>query len=77
MDDSETERLISTDVAGLSGEEMLDHLDSVERRMKELLKTELDLLEGSADLLTDRPDLQARLDHLRTVDLNDVTGTAG
>lgn len=77
MDESETERLIGTDVSGLSGQEMLDHLDSVERRMKELLKAELELLEGSAELLADRPELQARLDHLRTVDLNGVSGAGG
>ena len=74
MDESETERLISTDVSSLSGAEMLDHLDSVERRMKELLKAELELLEGSAALLADRPELQARLDHLRSVDLDGVNG---
>ncbi|MFG1814359.1 hypothetical protein ACGFIF_11380 [Kribbella sp. NPDC049174] len=73
MDESETERLISTDVSNLSGEEMLDHLDSVERRMKDLLKAELDLLEASAELLADRPQLQARLDYLRTVDLKGAT----
>jgi hypothetical protein len=75
MDESETDRLISTDVSSLSGEEMLDHLDSVERRMKELLKAELDLLEASAELLTDRPELQARLDYLRTVNLDGISAT--
>ena len=77
MDESETERLISTDVSSLSGDEMLDHLDAVERRMKELLKAELELLEGSAELLADRPELQARLDYLRTVDLDGVSGAGG
>ncbi|TCC29490.1 hypothetical protein [Kribbella speibonae] len=69
-DESETDRLINTDVSALSGPEMREHLDAVERRMKELLRAELELLEGSAQVLADRPELQARLDYLRSVDLN-------
>ncbi|MEU4603670.1 hypothetical protein AB0F43_11875 [Kribbella sp. NPDC023972] len=73
-DNSETDRLINTDVSALTGAEMLAHLDAVERRMKQLLRTERDLLEGSADVLADRPELQARLDYLRTVELDEATG---
>ena len=73
-DDSETDRLINTDVSALTGAEMLAHLDAVERRMKELLRTERELLEGSAAVLADQPELQARLDYLRTVDLPEVSG---
>ena len=72
-DESETDRLINTDVSALSGPEMREHLDAVERQMKQLLRTELELLEASAELVADRPELQSRLDHLRTADLGDPT----
>lgn len=69
-DQSETDRLINTDVSALSGSEMREHLDAVERQMKQLLRTELELLEASAEVLADQPELQARLDTLRTMDLD-------
>jgi hypothetical protein len=71
-DQSETDRLINTDVSGLTGAEMREHLDAVEHRMKQLLRTELELLERSAQVLADRPELQARLGYLRTLDLEDL-----
>jgi hypothetical protein len=74
MSESETERLINTDLSSLSGAEMLAHLDAVERRMKHLMRTELELLEGSPEVVADRPELQARLDYLRTVDLAGASG---
>jgi hypothetical protein len=74
MNESETDRLINTDLSGLSGAELLDHLDAVEHRLKELKKTELELLEGSPEVVADRPELQARLDHLRTLDLDEASG---
>lgn len=73
MDESETTRLINTDVSGLSGAEMAAHLDAVERQMKELMKAELELLEGSSVVLADHPELQARLDHLRALDLGEIS----
>ena len=42
--------------------------------MKELLNAELELLDGSAALLADRPDCRLGLDHLRSVDLDGVNG---
>ncbi|WP_329005586.1 hypothetical protein OHA18_19600 [Kribbella sp. NBC_00709] len=72
-DDSETTRLVNTDVSNLSPAEMKAHLGAVERQMKHLLKTERDLLEASAQVLTDHPELQSRLEYLRTVDLDDPT----
>jgi hypothetical protein len=74
MDPAETDRLINTDVSNLSGAEMRAHLDAVERRMKELMKSELELLEGSPEVVADRPELRARLDHLRTMDLGEASG---
>ncbi|TDO58106.1 hypothetical protein EV651_110140 [Kribbella sp. VKM Ac-2571] len=70
-DDSETSRLVNTDVSTLTPAEMRAHLNAVERRMKHLLRTERDLLETSAQVLIDHPELQSRLEYLRTVDLDD------
>ena len=42
---------------------------AVEQRMKELMKTELELLESSPEIVADRPELQARLDHLRAAEI--------
>ncbi|HWD78678.1 MAG TPA: hypothetical protein VG497_07350 [Kribbella sp.] len=74
-DESETDRLLATDVAGLSGPELLAHLDAVEDRVRQLLRTQRDLLEASAGRLADQPELQARLDYLRTVDLDDPSAS--
>jgi hypothetical protein len=68
-DASETDRLINTDVSALTGVEMLEHLDAVEQRMTERMKTELELLESSPEIVADRPELQARLDHLRAAEI--------
>jgi hypothetical protein len=42
--------------------------------MKELMRTELELLESSPEVVADRPELQGRLDYLRTIDLGEVSG---
>lgn len=70
-DDSETSRLVNTDVSTLTPTEMKAHLVAVERRMKHLLTNERDLLEASAQVLGDHPELQSRLEYLRTLDLDD------
>lgn len=74
MNESETDRLLNTDVSGLTGAEMVAHLDAVERQMKHLMRTERELLEGSLELVADRPELQTRLDYLRSVDLDEASG---
>jgi hypothetical protein len=71
-DQSETDRLISTDVSGLTGAEMREHLDAVEQHMRRLRRTELALLEGSPEIVAQRPELQAQLAHLRTLNLEDL-----
>ena len=70
VDDSETERLVNTDLSNLTGPELRAHLGAVERRMTELKRTELELLERSSELVADRPELRARLEYLRTLDLS-------
>ncbi len=75
-DESETDRLVNTDISSLTGPEALAHLDAVEHRMRQLLRTQRDLLEANAEALADQPELQARLDHLRTVNLDDPSSTS-
>jgi hypothetical protein len=69
-DHSETDRLVNVDVSGMSGPELLAHLDAVEQHMRTLRRTELALLEGSPEIVAQRPELQAQLAHLRTLDLD-------
>lgn len=64
-----TDRLINVDLSGMSGPELLAHLDAVEQHMTRLRRTELALLEGSPEIVAQRPELQAQLDHLRSLDL--------
>lgn len=71
-DHSETDRLVSVDVSDMSGPELLAHLDAVEQHMRKLRRTELALLEGSPEIVAQRPELQAHLAHLRTLDLEDL-----
>jgi hypothetical protein len=68
-----TDQLINVDVSGMSGPELLAHLDAVEQHMRRLRRTELALLEGSPEIVAQRPDLQAQLDHLRSLDLEELT----
>jgi hypothetical protein len=74
MDESLTDRLINTDVSAMDGAEMLAHLDAVEQQMRNLLSAELALLQENPDLVATRPQLQARLDYLRTLELEEVSG---
>jgi hypothetical protein len=69
-DASETDRLVNTDVSTLTPTELKAHLEEVDRRMKDLLRRERDLLEANAAALADHPTLQARLTHLRTKPLD-------
>jgi hypothetical protein len=69
-DASETDRLVNTDVSALTPTELKAHLAAVEQRMKDLLRTERDLLEANAEALADQPALQARLTQLRTKPLD-------
>ena len=71
-DHSETDRLVSVDVSGMSGPELAAHLDAVEQHMRKLRRTELALLEGSPEIVAQRPELQAHLAHLRTLNLEDL-----
>lgn len=70
-DASETDRLVNTDVSKLTPTELKAHLAEVEQRMKDLLRTERDLLEANAEALANHPTLQARLTDLRTRPLDD------
>ncbi|MFD3405551.1 hypothetical protein ACFWUU_33005 [Kribbella sp. NPDC058693] len=70
-DASETDRLVNTDISALTPTELKAHLAEVEQRMKDLLRTERDLLEANAEALADDPTLQARLTDLRTRPLDD------
>ncbi|MEV6267795.1 hypothetical protein AB0L64_11525 [Kribbella sp. NPDC051936] len=72
MDESVTDRLINVDISGMSGPELLAHLDAVEQHMRRLRRTELALLERSPEIVAQRPELQAQLDHLRSLDLEDL-----
>jgi len=67
-----TDRLINVDISGMSGPELLAHLDAVEQHLRRLRRTELALLEGSPEIVAQRPELQAQLDHLRGLDLEDL-----
>lgn len=69
-DASETDRLVNTDVSTLTPTELKAHLAEVEQRMKDLLRTERDLLEANAEALADQPALQARLTQLRSKPLD-------
>lgn len=69
-DASETDRLVNTDVSNLTPTELKAHLAEVEHRMKDLLRTERDLLEANAEALADHPTLQARLTQLRAKHLD-------
>ncbi|WP_432887438.1 hypothetical protein ACQPYH_05385 [Kribbella sp. CA-245084] len=69
-DASETDRLVNTDVSTLTPTELKAHLAEVEQRMKDLLRTERDLLEANAEALANHPTLQARLTDLRTKPLD-------
>jgi hypothetical protein len=69
-DASETDRLVNTDVSKLTPIELKAHLEAVDRRMKDLLRAERDLLEANAEALADHPALQARLTDLRTQPLD-------
>jgi hypothetical protein len=70
---SETDRLTSVDVSAMSGPELVAHLDAVEQHLRSLRRTELALLEGSPEIVAQRPDLRAKLEHLRTMDLEELT----
>ncbi|MBP2354820.1 hypothetical protein JOF29_005930 [Kribbella aluminosa] len=72
-DQSETDRLTNVDLSGMSGPELVAHLDAVEQHLRRLRRTELALLEASPGIVGQRPELQARLDHLRGLDLEDLT----
>jgi len=74
MDESLTDRLINADVSAMDGAEMLAHLDAVEQQMRNLLGAELALLQENPDLVATHPQLQARLDHLRALPPEKVSG---
>ncbi|TCC04078.1 hypothetical protein [Kribbella soli] len=69
MDESVTNQLVNADVSGMTGPELLAHLDAVEQHLRNLRRTELALLEGSPEIVAQSPDLQAQLAHLRTLNL--------
>ncbi|HET6987189.1 MAG TPA: hypothetical protein VFI00_11265 [Kribbella sp.] len=74
MDESLTDRLINTDVSAMTGAEKLAHLDAVEEHMRHLKRSELALLEGRPEVVAQHPHLQDRLDYLRTLDLDELSG---
>jgi len=71
VDESFTDQLINADVSALNGAELLAHLDAVKQHMRNLQRTELALLEDNPQVVAERPDLQARLEQLRSLDLDD------
>lgn len=75
MDESRTDRLITTDISALTGPELLAHLDEVEQQIRTIHKTKLALLEDNPHLVAQSPDLQALLKQLRTLNLDDVVVT--
>jgi hypothetical protein len=74
MDESLTDRLVNTDVSALNGAEMRAHLDAVAKHMKHLQRSELALLEGSPEVVAQNPQLRDRLDYLRSLDLEELSG---
>ena len=75
MDESLTDRLVSTDVSTLNGAELLAHLDAVQQHLRNLQKTQLALLDENPEIVEQRPELRAQLAQLRTLDLDDVSGS--
>jgi hypothetical protein len=74
MDRSLTDSLVNADLSSMSGAEMLAHLDAVQQHMRNLQRTELALLEDSPHIVAERPDLRDRLDYLRSLDLEELSG---
>ncbi|TDW90710.1 MULTISPECIES: hypothetical protein [Kribbella] len=73
-DESLTDRLVNTDVSALSGLELRAHLEAVDQHMKYLQRSELALLEGSPEVVAQNSQLRDRLDYLRTLDLEELSG---
>ncbi|TDW19135.1 hypothetical protein [Kribbella kalugense] len=74
MDESLTDRLVNTDVSALSGAELRAHLDAVDQHLKHLQRSELELLEGSPEVVAQNPQLRDRRDYLRSLDLEELSG---
>jgi hypothetical protein len=72
MDESVTDRLITTDLSSMNGVELLAHLDEVEQHMRNLQRAKLALLEDSPELVAQRPELRALLEQLRGLNLDDA-----
>jgi hypothetical protein len=70
MDESLTDRLINTDVSAMNRSEKLAHLDAVEQHMRDLLRSQLTLLEENPQIIALRPELGAELDRLRGLNLD-------
>jgi len=70
MDESLTDRLINTDLSAMNHSQKLAHLDAVEQDMRDLLGTQLTLLEENPQLVAQRPELHARRDRLRGLNLD-------
>jgi hypothetical protein len=75
MDESLTDRLINTDLSAMNRSEKLAHLDAVEQHMRDLLRTQLTLLEENPQLVALRPELRARLDRLRGLNFDADSGS--
>ena len=74
MDESVTDRLVSTDVSALNGAEVLAHLDAVEQHLRTLQRAQLALLDENPDVVEQSPELRAQRDHLRSLNLDEVSG---
>ncbi|HET6299117.1 MAG TPA: hypothetical protein VFG33_37455 [Kribbella sp.] len=65
-DSATTDALVNADLSAMTPPEMLAHLDAVELRLRQLRRDQLQLLEGSPEVVAQHPSLQELLDHLRT-----------
>ncbi|MFI5736710.1 hypothetical protein ACIA49_41715 [Kribbella sp. NPDC051587] len=62
------------DPTSLTGQELLAELDALHVRQTLLLWIQLRLLESNPEVVATHPDLQDKLDFLRTLDLEGVSG---
>jgi hypothetical protein len=75
MDESVTDRLLSADVSGMNGAELLAHLDAVQHQLRNLQRSQLALLDENPEIVAQRPELVALLDQLRAQNPDGVSGS--
>ncbi len=73
MDESLTDRLVSTDLSTLNDADLAAHLGAVQQHLRNVQKAQLALLEENREAIAQYPELQEELERLQALSADEIT----